>query len=220
MKKERILLIDFDSTFVTVESLDQLAEIVLRERDDKQQVLDRIVAITKQGMEGKITFAESLARRLQLFKPNKEHLKELIQLLHKKVTPSIKRNNAFFQENAEGIYVLSGGFKDYMVPVLRKYGVLLDHILGNTFLFDKKGNVMGYDKDNPLAQERGKVKIMQAMNFDTPIIMVGDGYTDYEIKQAGFANKFIAFVENVTRDPVVKKADVVAKNFEEVINNL
>lgn len=220
MKKDNILLIDFDSTFVTVESLDQLAEIVLRKQADKKQVLDQIVTITNQGMEGKITFPESLAKRLQLLKPNKEHLEELIQLLHKAITPSLKRNKTFFQENAGRIYILSGGFKEYIIPVVRRYGILLDHILGNTFLLDKRGNVIGYDRNKPLAQKKGKVKMIQAMNFDAPITVVGDGYSDYEIKQAGITNKFIAFVENVTRNVVTKNADIVAKNFEEVINNL
>ena len=35
------------------------------------------------------------------------------------------------------------------------------------------------------------------------IIVVGDGYTDLEIKQNGEAAVFIAFTENISRDSVV-----------------
>lgn len=62
-------------------------------------------------------------------------------------------------------------------------------------------------------------KIKQ-MDFKEEFYMIGDGYTDYEIKQAGLAKKFIAFVENVTRAVVIQKADIVAKCFEEVLQNL
>lgn len=220
MKKEYIVIIDFDSTFVTIESLDHLARIVLSDRADKQEVLNHIVAITKQGMEGKISFPESLAKRFQLFTPNRKHLDKLINLLYKKVTPSIKRNKTFFKKNADRIYVLSGGFREYMIPLLKTYGIPEDHIVANTLLFDQKGTVIGYDKKNPLTKEKGKVKMITKMQFRFPIVMVGDGYTDYEVMEAGLARKFIAFTENVTRDTVVKNADVVAKIFEEVLENI
>ncbi len=40
---------------------------------------------------------------------------------------------------------------------------------------------------------------------------------DFEIKKAGSADIFVAFIENVKRDVVVEKADFVAGNFDEVI---
>ena len=62
MKKNTILLIDFDSTFVTIESLTHLAEMVLREKADKHKIVDEIMTITQLGMEGKIGFSESLKK--------------------------------------------------------------------------------------------------------------------------------------------------------------
>jgi D-3-phosphoglycerate dehydrogenase len=47
--------------------------------------------------------------------------------------------------------------------------------------------------------------------------MIGDGYTDYEVKEAGKANKFYAFVENVRREKIVKKADKVVESFDEIL---
>lgn len=217
MKKNIILVIDFDSTFVSVESLDELAKIVLDKRVNKKRILNQIITITQQGMEGKITFPESLSRRFKLFKPEAKHIKKLIKFLHTAVTPSVMRNKKFFQENARQIYILSGGFKEYMMPVLRDYGIHEDHILSNLFVFNKENKIAGYYKENLLAKEKGKVKMIQKMNFNKPVIMIGDGYTDYEIKEAGLSQKFIAFVENVKREIVIKNADHIAKNFEEVI---
>lgn len=219
-RNKYIVLIDFDSTFVAIESLDKLAEIVLQTKPNKEEILSQIVEITKQGMEGRITFPQSLTRRLKLFGPNKKHIDELILCLQKAITPSFQRNKNFFKKNVENIYILSGGFKDYMIPVLKDFGITEDHILGNTFFFDKQGKVVGYDKNNPLGKEKGKVKMIEQMNFAKPLIIVGDGFTDYEIKQAGLAHIFIAFIENVVREAVIKNADMVANNFEEVLENL
>ncbi len=47
--------------------------------------------------------------------------------------------------------------------------------------------------------------------------MIGDGYTDYEIKHSGLANKFYAFTENVERENVMDKADHVAPSLDEFL---
>jgi len=47
--------------------------------------------------------------------------------------------------------------------------------------------------------------------------VIGDGYTDYEIKHAGFANKFYAFTENVEREKVLAKADHITPSLDEFL---
>ena len=49
------------------------------------------------------------------------------------------------------------------------------------------------------------------------IYVIGDGHTDYLIKKAGLATKFIAFTENISREAVVQKADYVTPNFDEFL---
>ncbi|HPW63926.1 MAG TPA: phosphoglycerate dehydrogenase, partial [Cyclobacteriaceae bacterium] len=49
------------------------------------------------------------------------------------------------------------------------------------------------------------------------VYVIGDGYTDYEIKHAGLANKFFAFTENVEREKVLSKADHVAPSLDEFL---
>ena len=68
------LIIDFDSTFVTVESLDELAHIVLKDNPESVQRLETIRAITRAGMEGSIPFDESLSKRLKLLNINQKDI--------------------------------------------------------------------------------------------------------------------------------------------------
>ena len=60
------LVLDFDSTIVTVESLDELAAMALEGRPDRGEVLARIKAITDAGMDGSLPIDRSLAQRLAL----------------------------------------------------------------------------------------------------------------------------------------------------------
>ena len=52
------------------------------------------------------------------------------------------------------------------------------------------------------------------------IIMVGDGYTDYETYKNGAVDMFICYTENIHRKDVAEKSDHIANNFNEVINTI
>ena len=88
------------------------------------------------------------------------------------------------------------------------------------FIFDDKDNVMGIEKGNPLSLSRGKVELVRSLNLGNDIIIVGDGYTDYEIKKFNVAKYFLAYTAHVKRDNVVKNADVVCNDFYDVIKFL
>ncbi len=213
-------ILDFDSTFVTVEALDELAKIALKGNDQKNKINDEIAAITRSGMEGKISFPESLKKRLNLFKADKNHIKKLISLLNKSVSPSIKRNADFFKANAGNIYILSGGFSEYIWPVVKKYGILPDHVLSNTFTYDKNGNISGFDPKNLLSKEGGKVEAVKKLALKGDVLIIGDGYTDYQIREKGAAKAFYAFTENAVRNTVIKKADYVVSDFDDFLFRL
>jgi len=77
---------------------------------------------------------------------------------------------------------------------------------------------MTIDESNVLAQNRGKTLI--ANDIPGHNIIIGDGYTDYELKKFGKAEIFILFVENIYRYELSQKSDYIAKNFNEVFNYL
>lgn len=219
---KELYLIDFDSTFIKSEGLDELAEIVLKDHQKKDTILATIKETTKQGMEGKIPFGQSLTTRLKLLHANKSHVIKAAKLLKTHITNSIKRNKSFFKKNNEHIYIISGGFKELILPVVKPFGIDESHIFANTFVYDKKKNIIGVDTNNPLAMDDGKIKLVKSLKFDRNIVVIGDGYTDYKLKEAGVVTKFIAFTENIEREIVTKNADQIAKSFDEFLyrNNL
>ena len=72
MTATKKFIIDFDSTFTKVEALDILGEISLRDDPAKAEKLQSIKDITDQGMEGKLTFRESLVKRVEILNANKD----------------------------------------------------------------------------------------------------------------------------------------------------
>ena len=220
MKQKNILpifIIDFDSTIITLESLDELARIALEHTSDKEKLIRKIADITHAGMEGKIDFPTSLEKRFALFNPKTEDIAQLIIFLKEHITPSFRRNKVFFQENREQIYIISGGFREYILPIVEEFGISEDHILANTLTYDTNGTITGFNKSNALAQHNGKVKAVAALNLKGNICVIGDGITDYQIKERGEADTFFGFFENVHRKGIAAKADVSIKSFDELL---
>jgi len=166
------LFIDFDSTFITCETLEELALVSLKGRSDKDLVIKTIKIITNLGMEGKIPFEESLKKRMWLLRATKKDVEETIKFLKKKVTPSIKKNRSFFSTNKDHIYIISGAFKECVYPVVKTYGILESHVLANALIFDQKGNIIGADTTNPLAGKNGKYLAVKALRINETCLMV------------------------------------------------
>lgn len=213
------LVIDFDSTLVQAEGLEELGDIALEGRNDKHQILEEVERITNMGMEGKIDFTTSLTKRLNVLPIHKDHIEDLVPRLKSKITPSVLENKEFFSDNSDRIFIISGGFREFISPVALSIGLKPGNVLANEFRFDDKGKVTGFDPDNLLSQKDGKVKQIQDLELDGEIWVVGDGWTDYKIKEEGAADRFIAFIGNVCRQQVKDRADMVAADFKDIINN-
>jgi D-3-phosphoglycerate dehydrogenase / 2-oxoglutarate reductase len=210
-------IIDFDSTFTQVEALDILGEISLKEDPERDRKLKAIKDITDQGMEGSLTFRESLEQRVELLNANRSQISELVKALRSKVSKSFQRNREFLVENSDDIYIISNGFKDFIIPIVAEYGIKEENVFANEFLYDEEGNIIGFNRDNLLSKNNGKPETIKGLNLEGDIYVIGDGYTDYEIKASGVANKFYAFTENVNRPKVLAKADHVAPSLDEIL---
>ncbi len=217
MDNNRSYVIDFDSTFTQVEALDVLGEISLANEKDKKEKLTKLEDLTNQGMEGNISFRESLKQRLDILNAEKKHLDPLIEILKGKISPSFVRNEEFFKENRDNIYIISNGFKEFIVPIVQELGIREENVFANTFRFDKQDKIVGFDTSNVLSSNGGKVATLKTLDLKGDVYMIGDGYTDYEVKAAGLANKFYAFTENIERDSVLKKADHITPSMDEFL---
>lgn len=220
MKAQETFIFDFDSTFIQVEALDVLCEVIYENNATGQQVLSEIQRLTDLGMEGKLSLKESLTRRIDLLQANRDHLGRVIADLKNKVSESVVRNRNFFKQHADNIYIISNGFKEIIIPIVQEFGIKADHVLANTFRFDHEGKIIGFDEKDELCENQGKVKKIKSLNLQGDAFMIGDGYTDYETLKGGVVSKFYAFTENVTRAIVVENADRHAPSLDEILYDL
>jgi len=217
MPKIKKFIIDFDSTFTRVEALDILGEISLSNDPKKNEKLQAIKDITDKGMDGSLTFRESLEQRLQILQANKSQIMELIVALKQKVSKSFERNRDWLKDNAEDVFIISNGFKDFIIPIVTEYGIKEENVFANDFVYDPTGKIIDFNRENPLSKNKGKSETLRSINLEGDIYVIGDGYTDYEIKASGLANKFYAFTENVNRPQVTSQADHIAPSFDEIL---
>ncbi|MEY5042623.1 MAG: hypothetical protein RLZZ414_2187 [Bacteroidota bacterium] len=224
MGKKRFFVFDFDSTLTQVEALDVLAEISLANKpaEERSKIVKQIQEITDLGIDGEISFTDSLRRRIDLLKAHKNDLEALITLLKGKISKSIERNKEFFIDHANQIYVISAGFKEFIIPIVADYNIAPERVYANTFEFDAQGNIIGFDTNNYLSQHNGKIACLKAMNLPGEIHVIGDGYSDFVMREAGIAHKFFAYTENVAREKVLPVADYITPSLEEFlyVNNL
>ena len=213
----RKYVFDFDSTLTRVEALDVLAEMTLHGKSNKEEVINEIQKITNLGIDGDISFTESLERRIKLLKAHKNDLEGLVQELRQKISKSIESNKEFFEKFSEDIYVISCGFKEFIDPIVHEYNIPSERVYANTFEFDAEGYIVGFDEKNPLSQHNGKIECLEQMNLEGEVQVIGDGYSDYVMREAGIAHKFFAYTENVHRAKATDKADHVAPNLDEFL---
>lgn len=210
---------DFDSTLVSSECLNDILKISLNGNTDKIKQLDEI---TKNAMEGKITFKESLENRLKLATINKltiDYIKK--ETVNNIVDGAIKLIKSLKNHN-HNVFIVSGGFIEIIKPTADKLGI--EHIYSNKFIFDEKDNVIGVE-DTFLLYPYGKAKAIEFLKEqkiinDKKIIMIGDGYTDLETKLAKVADEFVCFTGVVEREEVVKQSKYICNNMQELENCL
>ena len=209
---------DFDSTLVRIETLEVLADIALAGVPDAAAIRAEVEALTDQAMAGDLPFGEALRRRLALLPLTRTHVAELASRILDEGTPSVRRNLRFFRENAGRIVILSGGFREIIAPLAAHLHVPAERVLCNDLIYDADGRVVGVDEANPLSQAGGKPTVIRTLKLPGPVVMIGDGWTDAEVKLEGVADRFHAFTEIVRRDRVVAAADTEAPSMDEFLH--
>lgn len=220
---DQTLLIDFDSTLSRREGFDILAEMSLMTlpQDEKKRILQDIQDITHNGMNGTTPFDKSLRSRLDAIQLHPVYVEQTAQYLSLpfNISPSFLAYRDQIAQNADDIFIISGGFREIILPVATFFGIHSKHVFANEFTFDDEGKY-GIDWENPLSQEGGKVtvatQLKEAGLLKPTVIAVGDGGTDCQIRDAGVADLFFAFTESAVREHVIPRADLVASSFQDV----
>tara|TARA_B100001540_G_scaffold286058_1_gene279553 strand:+ start:1751 stop:2428 length:678 start_codon:yes stop_codon:yes gene_type:complete len=216
---QKSLFIDFDSTFIKVETIDELAKLSLQNDSNSDKKINLISDITNKAMSGDISFSEALEKRLEILSLNQNDIISITENISNLISDSFLINKKIIQSISDSIWILSGGFKEIIIPIVEQFGISSNHVLANSFIYDEN-QIVGCDKDNNLFKDKGKIKAISNLNIKNDIIMIGDGFTDYEVYRDGPAKVFICYTENISRKSITEVADYQANNFNEIIKIL
>lgn len=111
-------IFDFDSTLIRTESLEVMLERKLSGDPNRQSKMAEIEELTRQGMEGELSFKEGLERRLKIAAPRKDDIDEFVkEYIPSGFSEGIKELVEKLKARPDReIFILSGGFKELIEP--------------------------------------------------------------------------------------------------------
>ncbi len=159
-------------------------------------------------MEGRISFRESLEKRLALARPARKEVEALGREALAWITPGME--GALGAVKAE-VWLVSGGLAEALLPVAEHLGIPPERILATRARWSPNGEMLGVEVRDKPEQLRPHAAAMPK-----PRVLVGDGMTDYEPFREGLVDHFIAFTANVRREPVVATGAPEAASTDEL----
>lgn len=177
-RRKKLLLADMDSTIVTGETLDDLAE--------HAGIKHQIAAITQKAMEGKLDFHAALRERVSLLKGLEESaLHDTLKKIQ--LSPGAKEFVSTMKAHGATCVLVSGGFTFFTQAIAQQAG--FDHHHGN-ILEVKNGELAGTVTE-PILDKHAKVHFLEhyaqtlGIGFDESLT-IGDGANDIPmLKKAG-----------------------------------
>lgn len=113
-RDRRLLVADMDSTMITVECIDELA--------DYAGIKPQIAQITERAMRGELDFAAALAGRVALLKGLGEGVIDTCLTERVRLTPGARTLVRTFRERGGHSVLVSGGFTRFAEPVAAQIG--------------------------------------------------------------------------------------------------
>jgi phosphoserine phosphatase len=110
--------------------------------------------------------------------------------------------------------MVSGGLREAILPLAKELGIREKRVHAVSVFFGGDGEYIGFDERSLMTRQHGKRAAVKEMALKGPVLAVGDGMTDCEIRPV--VDGFAAFTGFMKRDPVVERADYVIDNFDQL----
>lgn len=194
-------MFDCDSTLSAIEGIEELG------RAHRQE----IARLTDAAMAGEVPLEEVYGRRLALARPDRARLEDLGRRYIETLVPDARETIAALLGEGVRVRVLSGGLLPAVRMLATALGIAAEDVAAVDVHFDGDGGYAGFDTTSPLARAGGKMVILARWRAHAalPILLVGDGATDLEARDA--ADAFVAFAGIVERPAVTAAADAVVR---------
>src|SRR4051812_26721000 len=169
------VVLDVDSTVSGIEGIDWLAAL------RGPEVATRVAQMTRRAMDASTTLEEVYGERLKLVAPTRTDVDALARAYIKALAPGAADVIAALKNAAVRVTLVSGGIREAILPLAEYLSVdpRNVHAVGVQFAGDAYA---GFDRGSALAKSRGKRVVVEHLNMPKPILAIGDGATDVEMK--------------------------------------
>lgn len=183
----RLVATDMDSTLIRIECIDEMA--------DYCGIKDQVARITEAASRGEIDFAESLRRRVALFRGASIDILERVHAERLELTEGATELAAGLRRRGVAFGLVSGGFTEFTDRLQRR--LALDFSAANRLGVDANGRLDGSVAE-PILDSVAKAEILAqwctSLGTDPAhAIAVGDGANDLPmLARAGLGIAFRA----------------------------
>lgn len=193
----RLVFLDVDSTLVTIEGIDVLAN------GDPE-----VVALTEAAMNGEVPLDQVYAKRLELIRPSHEQIEALGRRYLESLVPGAEDTIAKLRAAGIQIHLVTAGIEQAVFPLADKLQIPFRNVHAVRLFFDHGGAYKHYDRRSFLTRPGGKELVVRDVRARThgKAAFVGDGVSDLEAKPA--VDLFIGFGGVHTRPRVKENAHV------------
>ena len=174
-REKKLLIADMDSTMITVECIDELA--------DYAGIKAQIAEITERAMRGELDFAGALHERVALLKGLADAAIDQCRTERVKIMPGAKALVRTMKQRGARTLLVSGGFTRFTGPVAEEIG--FDDAVANV-LEIADGALLGTVTLPIVDAARKRMELEAAINdgIDRPLTLaVGDGANDIPMIQ-------------------------------------
>jgi len=203
----RFAFFDVDSTLVTIEGIDVLA-------DGNPE----IAKLTDAAMNGEIPLDQVYARRLEMIRPSQDRVTQLGATYVESLVDGAKETIATLQDNGVIVHLVTAGIEQAIRPLAEALNIR--NISAVKLTFDAHGNYKDFDRRSFLTKPGGKELVVRDIRARShgKAALIGDGISDLEAKPA--VNLFIGFGGVVVRPRVKENADVFVTDLRDVLRHL
>lgn len=193
-----VICFDCDSTLSKIEGIDELARRV--------GMGEEMSRLTDAAMNGLVPLEAVYEQRLALIRPDIDSINWLAGLYIEEIVDGVKDVfTALALQNKE-VHIISGGLFQAILPLAKYLGLPENHVHAVDIYFNEDGSYQNYEQSSALSRTGGKAEICsQLIKSQGSLVMIGDGKTDMEARQAGAC--VIGFGGVVDRPVVHELAD-------------
>jgi phosphoserine phosphatase len=202
------VILDVDSTLSAVEGIDWLAA------QRGPEIAAWSAALTERAMVGELPIEAVYGERMRIVKPTLPEIQQLGKVYVERMATRAPETIAVLRAHDVEVVLISGGLREAILPLARELGVDKENVYAVSVFFDEQGKYAGFDDASLLTRQSGKRTTVGQMELKGPILAVGDGMTDCEIKSV--VQGFAAFTGFTRREAVIEQADYVIENFDQL----